>query len=131
MITNYNLEELDLFKVQLILSSMFIGTLLVSMTLTYNEKLKFMNKSPLFTEKQSSDLLVLNRTISLFIATGFLYLNVIDRKAKENDGLINIRFADMQVNAGVLNLLGAIIVLYVALYDKNEPITSLENQKYN
>lgn len=127
MITNYNLEELDLFKVQLILSSLFIGTLLVSMTLTYNEKLKFMNKPPLFTEKQSSDLLVLNRTVSLFIAMGFLYLNVINRKAKENNELNNIRFADMQVSAGVLNLLGAIIVLYVALYDKNTPIISLEN----
>jgi len=128
MITNYNLEELDLFKIQFILSSLFIGTLLVSMTLTYNEKLKFVGKTPLFTEKQSSDLLVLNRTISFFIAFGFLYLNIVDRKNKENDGFKNIRFADMQIGAGFLNLLGAIIVLYVALYDKNEPIISLENQ---
>lgn len=125
--TNYNLEELELFNIQLILTALTIGTLLVSMTLTYNEKLKIQNESPIFTDEESSNLLVLNRALVVFIGIGFLLLNIQDRKIKETDGKINLKFADMQIEASVISLVSAFIVLYVAMNDTNQEIIATEN----
>lgn len=125
--TNYNLEELELFNIQLILTALTIGTLLISMTLTYNEKLKIQNEPPILTDDESSNLLVINRTIAVFIGIGFLLLNIQDRKLKEHDGKINLKFADMQINASTLSLISAFIVLYVAMNDSNQPFIANEN----
>lgn len=125
--TNYNLEELELFNIQLILTALTIGTLLVSMTLTYNEKLKIQNEPPIFTDEESSNLLVLNRALVVFIGIGFLLLNIQDRKIKETDGKINLKFADMQIEASVISLVSAFIVLYVAMNDTNQEIIANEN----
>lgn len=125
--TNYNLEELELFNIQLILTALTIGTLLISMTLTYNEKLKIQNEPPILTDDESSNLLVINRTIAVFIGIGFLLLNIQDRKLKEHDGKINLKFADMQINASTLSLISAFIVLYVALNDSDQSFIANEN----
>lgn len=125
--TNYNLEELELFNIQLILTALTIGTLLVSMTLTYNEKLKIQNEPPILTDEESSNLLVLNRGLAVFIGIGFLLLNIQDRKIKETDGKINLKFADMQIEASVISLVSAFIVLYVAMNDTNQEIIANEN----
>lgn len=125
--TNYNLEELESFNIQLILTALTIGTLLVSMTLTYNEKLKIKNKPPLFTDEETKSLLILNRTLAVFIGIGFLILNILDRKTKEHDGKINLKFADLQIDASMLSLIGAIIVLYVVMNDTEQGVISTEN----
>lgn len=125
--TNYNLEEIDSFSIQLILTALTIGTLLVSMTLTYNEKLKLKNEPLLFTDEESKNLLILSRTLAVFIGIGFLILNFVDREAKKNDGKINLKFADMQVEASILSLVSAFIVLYVVMNDTDEGIISNEN----
>ena len=125
--TNYNLEELELFNIQLILTALTIGTLLVSMTLTYNEKLKIQNEPPILTDEESSNLLVLNRGLAVFIGIGFLLLNIQDRKIKETDGKINLKFADMQIEASIISLVSAFIVLYVAMNDTNQEIIANEN----
>lgn len=125
--TNYNLEELESFNIQLILTALTIGTLLISMTLTYNEKLKIQNKPPILTDDESSNLLVINRTIAVFIGIGFLLLNIQDRKTKEHDGKINLKFADMQIEASTLSLISAFIVLYVAMNDSDQAFIVNEN----
>lgn len=125
--TNYNLEELELFNIQLILTALTIGTLLVSMTLTYNEKLKIQNEPPILTDEESSNLLVLNRGLAVFIGIGFLLLNIQDRKIKETDGKINLKFADMQIEASIISLVSAFIVLYVAMNDTSQESVANEN----
>lgn len=125
--TNYNLEELESFNIQLILTALTIGTLLVSMTLTYNKKLKIQNKPPLFTDEETKSLLILNRALAVFIGIGFLTLNIFDRKAKEHDGKINLKYADLQIDASILSLVGAIIVLYVVMNDTEQSSIIIEN----
>ena len=125
--TNYNLERSEFFKAQLILSALTIGTLIISMILTYNEKLIIENKEPILTDDENSGLLVINRIIAVFIAISFLGLNIYDRKTKEHDGILNLKYADLQIDASALTLIASIIVLYVVMNDKSQPITNLEN----
>ena len=111
--TNYDLEEAKLLRWQFGLSLLFIFTLIVSLTLTYNQILIHEKKKPLYTNKTSEDLLKLNRTLALIISIGFLYINYIDKGIKEEHNL-DLKTANLQIDAGILSLLSAIIVLYVA-----------------
>ena len=123
--TNYNLEELKSLNYQLILSALAILSIIVSMTLTYNEKLKMMGKN-LFSNDLSSDILKINRSFALLITLGFLYLNLVDKKQKKQKNNSQ-EYADLQICASLLTLLADGIVLYVALFDKTYQAISLEN----
>ncbi len=122
--TNYDLEEAKLLRWQFGLSLLFIFTLIVSLTLTYNQILIHEKKKPLYTNKTSEDLLKLNRTLALIISIGFLYINYIDKGIKEEHNL-DLKTANLQIDAGILSLLSAIIVLYVAFM--GDGATALEN----
>lgn len=112
--TNYDLEEANLLKWQLGLSLLFIFTLIVSLTLTYNQILIHEKKKPLYTDKMADDILKLNRLLGLLLALGFLYINYIDKGIKEEHNL-DLKSANLQIDAGVLSVLAAVIVLYVSM----------------
>lgn len=112
--TNYDLEEAKLLKWQFGLSLLFIFTILISLTLTYNQILIHEKKPPLYKESVSDDILKLNRTLAFFISFAFLYINIRDKGVKEENN-IDTKTANLQIDAGVLSLLAAIIVLYVAM----------------
>lgn len=112
--TNYDLEEANLLKWQLGLSLLFIFTLIVSSTLTYNQILIHEKKKPLYTDETASNILKLNRSLGLLLTLGFLYINYIDKGIKEEHNL-NLKSANLQIDAGVLSVLAAIIVLYVSM----------------
>lgn len=122
--TNYDLEEAKLLKWQFGLSLLFIFTLIVSLTLTYNQILIHEKKPPLYKEETSDDLLKLNRTIGLIIALGFLYINYIDKDIKKQHNL-DLKSANLQIDAGILSVIAAIIVLYVSMI--GDGVTAIEN----
>lgn len=122
--TNYDFEEAKLSRWQFGLSLLFIFTLIVSLTLTYNQILIHEKKRPLYTNKTSEDILKLNRTLSLLIAIAFLYINIVDKGVKEENN-IDLKSANLQIDAGILSLIAAIIVLYVAFMGDGE--VALEN----
>lgn len=122
--TNYDLEEAKLLRWQFGLSLLFIFTIIVSLTLTYNQILIHEKKKPLYTNKTSEDLLKLNRTLAFIISIAFLYINYIDKGIKEEHNL-DLKTANLQIDAGALNLLATIIVLYVAFM--SDGTTALEN----
>lgn len=120
--SNYDLEELKLLKWQFGLSIAFIFTLLISLSLTYNEILKYENKPPLYNPQNAYDIQVINRTLGTLIALAFLYINYIDKNLKEKNNL-NTVSANLQIDAGILTLVATIIVLYVSITSTN----SIEN----
>lgn len=113
--SNYELEEVYLLKWQAILSFILIGSLILSLALTYNEILKYEKKQPLFNEKEENDLLVLNRSIAFITSLAFLWINVTDKNIKIENDQGGLKEANIQIWAGVLSLLAAILVLYVSL----------------
>lgn len=122
--SNYDLEELKLLKWQFGLSIAFIFTLIVSLSLTYNEILKYEKKPPLYNEQNAYDVQVINRILGALIALGFLYINCIDKQLKEKHNL-DTNSANLQVDAGILTFIATIIVLYVSI-TSNSPIENPE-----
>lgn len=118
--TNYNLEESELLKWQLLLTFIFIGTLFVSLTITYNEILKMEDKEPLYNEDVELAILRTNRFIALAVSIGFLLINVRDKNLKEFYNQGNLKDADKQIIAGIFTVISTIIVLGTAATGSTE-----------
>ena len=118
--TNYNLEESELLKWQLLLTFIFIGTLFVSLTITYNEILKMEDEEPLYNEDVALAILRTNRFIALTVSLGFLLINVRDKNLKLLYNQDNLEDADKQIIAGILSVVAAIIVLGTATTGSTE-----------
>ena len=123
--TNYDLEESELIKLQIVLSIVLLFTTIISITLSYNFLLNLEKKPPIYSEKESLDLLLFNRTIIFVVAAIFIYINIRDKNVKEKYNLED-EFADLQIDASALNLVVAAIVLYVGIKSGSN-ITSGEN----
>lgn len=123
--TNYNLEEADLIKAQILLSFILLFTTIISISLSYNFLLSLEDKEQIYTEIESAEILILNRTIMFIVAAIFIYINIRDKRVKEKYNLED-EFANLQIDASVLNFIVALIVLYVGLKSGSN-ITSGEN----
>lgn len=123
--TNYNLEEAELIKVQIVLSFILLFTTIISISLSYNFLLDLEDKNPIYSDKESYDILIFNRIIMFTIAFIFIYINVRDKKVKEKYNLED-EFADLQIWASVFSFIASLIVLYVGIESGNN-ITSSEN----
>lgn len=113
--TNYDLEEGTLLKIQFALTVLLIGSLLISLTLTYNEILKMNEDTPLYDENEEIEILSFNRVLALIISLLFLMVNIKDKnlKIKYNQG--NLDDANKQIIAGILSFLASLIVLGTAI----------------
>lgn len=111
--SNYDLEEDILIKFQIVLSFIFIFTLFISICLSYNSVFKLEKRNSFFTNEEAIQILRINRTISLLISFGFVFINVCDKKIKKryNKNSIN---SDLQIIASIITLISSLIVLYVA-----------------
>lgn len=123
--TNYNLEEAELVKVQIALSVILLFTTIISISLSYNFLLGLEDKKTIYTEKESYDILLFNRTVMFVVAAIFIYINIRDKSVKEKYNLED-EFADLQIDASLFNFIAALIVLYVGIKSGSN-ITSNEN----
>lgn len=120
--TNYNLDQVKLFYWQILLSLGLIISIFISISLSYNEILKMENKKPLYDTELETKILIFNRSFAALIATGYLLIDVIDKK--EN----NSEFSSLQIDASILSLISSLIVLYIALNSINNlSETTFEN----
>ena len=125
MPSNYNLDEEKLFYAQILISAALIVSILISITLSYNEILKLENKKPLYTRNQEGKVLIFNRSFSVLIAIGFLIINMIEKSNDPNDNVQNTKHTNLQIDASIFNLIASLIVLYVA-YDSINNITAAD-----
>ena len=123
--TNYDLEESELIKLQILLSFVLLFTTIISITLSYDFLLKLEKKPPIYSEKESLDILIFNRTIMFIVSALFIYINIRDKNVKEKYNSED-EFADLQIDASLFNFIAAAIVLYVGVKSGSN-ITSEEN----
>lgn len=123
--TNYDLEEANLIKIQMALSGILLFTTTLSIFLSYNSLLNLEKKDNLFNEKDASDILLFNRIVVFIVALLFIYINIYDKNLKKEAGNEN-EFADLQISASIFSLLASTIVLYVAI-NSGSNIISQEN----
>lgn len=123
--SNYDLEEDILLKFQICLSIIFIFTLIISITLSYNSMMECEGKNKIYSDDDALNILRINRIISLIVALGFVLINVYDKSVKEKYNL-DKESADLQILASIITLVSSLIVLYVA-FSNNSSIISNEN----
>lgn len=123
--SNYDLEEDILLRFQICLSIIFIFTLLVSISLSYNSMMECEGRNKIYSDSDALEILRVNRVISLLVALGFVFINVYDKSVKEKYNLDKGN-ADLQIIASIITLVSSFIVLYVA-FSSNSSIISNEN----
>lgn len=111
-------KKLKIIDGQMTASALYILFLIVSISLTYNEKLELLNKKLLYTRKQASSIAIFNRLLALGIVLYFLYatgelIKITEANNADSSGLRT------QMIASELSVLAAIIVLYVVTKDYN------------
>lgn len=111
---NTSEKEIQLLEVQLITTILFIGSLLISIAITYNDILELKGEKEILSDDQENNLAIFNRVLVVVLTLIFLYISYenlqLCRVKKNNQGPFI-----MQILASELSALASIIVLYAVL----------------
>lgn len=109
-------KKIKILDGQMTASTLYIFFLIISISLTYNEKLELLNKNTLYTRKQAARIAILNRILALGLVLYYFYANkeLIKLTEANNNDSGGLR---TQLIASKLSILSAIIVLYVVAKD--------------
>lgn len=108
-------KEIKLINLSIIAITIFIITLLISLLLNYNEKLKLENKKFIFDEKQGIYISLINRTIVLIIALYFIYNSYIRQKIDNKDDFNS----NLELLAAFLAFISSFIAFYIVFINLN------------
>ena len=108
-------KEIKLINLSIIAITIFIITLLISLLLNYNEKLKLENKKLIFDEKQSIYISLINKTIVLIIALYFIYNSYIRQKIDNKDDFNS----NLELLAAFLAFISSFIAFYIVFINLN------------
>ena len=108
-------KEIKLINLSIIAITIFIITLLISLLLNYDEKLKLENKKLIFDEKQSIYISLINRTIVLIIALYFIYNSYIRQKIDNKDDFNS----NLELLGAFLAFISSFITFYIVFINLN------------
>lgn len=126
---NDNHIEIQLIDFQMFLSILFIGTIVISILSSYNERQTYQNKKRLWKEKTANQISLYNRAFIFILALCYLYIdykNYDIAKKKKKD----IYFLEKQLLPSFLAVIAAFILLKtVYIEQKRNPseIATIEN----
>lgn len=124
-----NTKEIDLLTIQLWATIFYVGSLFISISLTYDEREKLKNKSGIFSETQNQTMSIFNRWIVLFLTLSFLYVSYQNVKLNKQKNQKTWPF-ELQLFSSELSTIAAIIVLYVVIKTSGEQysiVSGIEN----
>lgn len=111
--------EVKLLNYQIIATILYIGSLGISLLITYNDKLLELKHQPIFKRKTYRKLTVFNRTLVLGLTLVYLYVGYKNQNlAKEKK--IDINPFNLQAMASELSVIAAVIVLYVVITTESD-----------
>lgn len=120
-----NNKEKKLLEQQMITTIMYLLTLFVSLSLTYNDILNLDDKY-IYNDELAEKIGITNKTIVLVLSLSYLYINYQNRKiakSKKKD----LKFSNLQLTASSLSTIAAIIVLYVVISSGKYTVISAGN----
>lgn len=111
---NTDKKQADLLTLQIITTIIYLGSLSLSIFLTYNDRLSFVNKKQVLTEQQSNTLAISNRVLVVVLTLVYLYISYQNFNiAKTKD--VSLKPFALQTVGSELSTLSTIIVLYAVL----------------
>lgn len=118
-------KELKAVNEQIIATILFLGTIIVSLSLSIDRRQKILNKKAIYSNEKAQNIAIINRIIVVFIVLIYLQIdkeNLDITKEKQNQ----TNLANLQIIAEIITLIAALIALYITYNSKTEDI-SIEN----
>ena len=119
-------EEIRNVNIQFYTLFFSLLSIIISIILTYNDKLSTKGKTSFLGKKTNYNLTLFNRILILTIAIAFLYVNYksyMNAKTKEK----KLKSYELQILASLFTLIAASISLYVVSVLTKETLVDLEN----
>lgn len=119
-------EEIRNVSIQFYTLFFSLLSIIISIILTYNDKLSTEEKTSFLGKKTNYNLTLFNRILILTIAIAFLYVNYksyMNAKTKEK----KLKSYELQILAALFTLIAASISLYVVSVLTKETLVDLEN----
>ena len=118
-------EEINTINIQLIALLIALGSAIISIIITYNQKLDLENKNNT-DPKKIFNLTVFNRILILVLSFVFLYVNYKLYKISKKEGE-DLKPYILQIFASFLTILASLIAIYVVSLSTKENIVDVEN----
>ena len=119
-------EEIDTINIQLVALLFTLITAIISIIITYNQKLELEKKETILSPKESLKLTLFNRKLILIISFVFLYVNFTLLKISKEEGE-NLKPYKLQILASLFIIVSGIIALYVVSLSTTENVGDVEN----
>ena len=119
-------EEIRNVNIQFYTLLFSLLSIIISIILTYNDKLSTEGKTSFLGKKTNYNLTLFNRILILTIAIAFLHVNYksyMNAKTKEK----KLKSYELQILASLFTLIAASISLYVVSVLTKETLVDLEN----
>ncbi len=120
------MTEEKTIDIQLIAITISLLTTVVSIILTYNQKLELQNKKTIFMPKTTLKITKINRIVILLITLTFLYVNFELYKISKVEGE-DLKPYKLQIFSSILVSIASIVTLYVILNSGKETVSDVEN----
>lgn len=122
---NTKQKELKAINEQIIATILFLGTIIVSLSLSIDKRQKILNKKILYTDERAKQIAITNRIIVILIIIFYLQIDKENLDImKEKNSQTNL--ATLQIVAEVITLLASLLALYIT-YNSNFESISIEN----
>lgn len=119
-------EELQAINIQLYAIVFLVISGIISLVITYNQKLDMENKKTFFNSKESLKITSFNRKLGLIISLVFLYINIKLYNLSKEDGE-DLKSYSLQIIASILVVASSLITLYVVSLSETENLVDVEN----
>ena len=122
------IKESQLLSIQLFTLVFSLISILISMIVTYNQKLDVENKEVIFKAEKARKISLFNRILIVIIAITFLYVNykqyILD---KDSNNINNLKNDKLQVAASIFTIIASLITAYVVYSSTTETVSDIEN----
>ena len=119
-------EEINAINIQLWALIIVLFSTVISILITYNQKLNLEKKETIFDSKESFDITLFNRILIVILSFVFLYVNVKLYNLSKEEGE-DLKSYILQIIASVLAIISGLIALYVVGLSETENIVDVEN----
>lgn len=119
-----NQKKLNVLNEQMLATILFIGSLIISLSITYDSKQKIKRKQRIYTDKSARYTAIFNRIFVIFIV--LFYLRIDNENIEMNKGKNN-NLLQLQKLIEIITLCTAIVALYITVKSSPDSIATNEN----
>lgn len=119
-------EEINAINIQLFALVLVLFSTIISIILTYNQKVNLENKKGFLNPDESLKITIYNRILVVVLSIVFLYVNFKLYNISKEEGE-DLKSYTLQIIASVFAVISGLIALYVVSLSSTQNISDVEN----